>query len=169
MAAGSTYTPLATQTLASAAASVTFSSISGAYTDLILIVVPKATTGDYIRCRVGNGSVDTGSNYSDTYICGNGSAAFSARYSNITNFNIQIESLVSTTEFTSNNIIHFQNYANTTTYKTVLFRSNKAYSALEQGVGLWRSTSAINTISVLMAAQTFAIGSTFTLYGIAAA
>ena len=54
-----TYEPIATTTLGSAAASVTFSSISGSYTDLVLIVVPKATTGDYIRCRVGNGSVDT--------------------------------------------------------------------------------------------------------------
>ena len=37
MAAGATYEPIATNTLGSAAASVTFSGISGSYTDLILI------------------------------------------------------------------------------------------------------------------------------------
>ena len=37
MAAGNTYVALATQTLGSATATVTFSSISGAYTDLVLV------------------------------------------------------------------------------------------------------------------------------------
>lgn len=164
----STYEPIATTTLSSAASSITFSSISSAYTDLILILVPKANTGDYVRCRVGNGSLDTGSNYSTTYLGGNGSAIFSGRYSNITNFNIQVESTVPTAEFTSNNIIHFQNYSNTVTNKTILFRSNKAETALEQGVGLWRSTAAINIISVIFNDHNFAIGTTASLYGIKA-
>jgi hypothetical protein len=47
MAAGNTYTPLATQTLGSAAASVTFSSISGAYTDLVLVLNIKSTSSNY--------------------------------------------------------------------------------------------------------------------------
>ena len=41
MAAGSTYTPIATTTLGSAQADVTFSSISGSYTDLVLIIGGK--------------------------------------------------------------------------------------------------------------------------------
>ena len=41
MAAGNTYVALATQTVASATASVTFSSISGAYTDLVIVVRAK--------------------------------------------------------------------------------------------------------------------------------
>jgi hypothetical protein len=38
MAAGSTYTPIATTTLSSSQAEVTFTSFSG-YTDLVLIVI----------------------------------------------------------------------------------------------------------------------------------
>ena len=41
MAAGSTYTPLATNTLSSSSASITFSSISGSYTDLVLVMNRK--------------------------------------------------------------------------------------------------------------------------------
>jgi hypothetical protein len=47
MAAGNTYTPLATQTLGSAAASVTFSSISGAYTDLVVSLQLVLTLSDF--------------------------------------------------------------------------------------------------------------------------
>ena len=62
MAAGSTYTPIATTTLGSAASSVTFSSISGSYTDLILITNPSSATTDqsiYVQFNA-----DTGTNYS---------------------------------------------------------------------------------------------------------
>jgi hypothetical protein len=45
MPAGNTYEAIATQTLGSAAASVTFSSIPGTYTDLVLVVAGTLTTG----------------------------------------------------------------------------------------------------------------------------
>jgi hypothetical protein len=41
MAAGNTYVAIAEQTLGTAAASVTFSSIPGTYTDLVLVVILK--------------------------------------------------------------------------------------------------------------------------------
>jgi hypothetical protein len=41
----STYTPIATQTLGSAASSVIFSSIPQGYTDLVLIENGKVTSG----------------------------------------------------------------------------------------------------------------------------
>ena len=76
MAAGNTYTPIATNTLSSATASVTFSSISGVYTDLVLVITPTIPTGAYdILMRVGNGTVDSGTNYSVTRVSGTGSAA----------------------------------------------------------------------------------------------
>jgi hypothetical protein len=45
MAAGSTYTPIATTTLGTAQSSVSFSSFSG-YTDLVLVSSTKAATSD---------------------------------------------------------------------------------------------------------------------------
>jgi hypothetical protein len=76
-----TYEPIATNTLSSAVASVTFSSISSAYTDLVLVVNgTSASAGDF-SLQVGNGSIDTGTNYSMTALYGNGSTATSARSS----------------------------------------------------------------------------------------
>jgi hypothetical protein len=64
------------------------------------------------------------------------------------------------------------NYSNTTTYKTALNRSNQAAGGVDATVGLWRSTAAIDTIRFYAntnGSQNFLTGSTFTLYGIAAA
>jgi hypothetical protein len=83
MAAGSTYTPIATTTLGSSTSSYTFSSIPQTYTDLVLIVsgYGAASDGNSIVCRVGNGTVDSGTNYSTTRLSGSGSSASSGRSS----------------------------------------------------------------------------------------
>jgi ethanolamine utilization microcompartment shell protein EutL len=74
-----TYEPIATTTLGSAAASYTFSSISGSYTDLILVVDATTTAGNRALQLVLNS--DTGTNYSATYITGDGSSTASSRNS----------------------------------------------------------------------------------------
>jgi hypothetical protein len=165
MAAGSTYTPIATQTLGSATATVTFSSISGSYTDLILIIGGKNASSDQgIVTQVGNGSIDTGSNYSTTYLIGDGSSATSGRASSATSI---IAGRMDNVGSTS--IINYMNYSNTTTYKTVLGRGNDGAMVI-QHVGLWRNTAAINTINVFnLSSVDFAAGTVLTLYGIVAA
>jgi hypothetical protein len=168
MAAGVTYEKIASTTLGSAAASVTFSSIPGTYTDLILVFNGAASgTVDFLM-RVGNGSVDTGSNYSATYLGGSGSVAASSRYTSQTSLYLDASAAL-TTAFESVYIMNLMNYANITTYKTVLVRNNTVSRWVEAGVGLWRSTSAINTIELKPTSGTFSTGSTFNLYGIAAA
>ena len=162
MAAGSTYTPIATTTLSSSQSSVSFSSISGSYTDLIMIINAKATSS-VVNHRIQFNS-DTGSNYSWTRLFGNGSSAQSDRGSS--NASILIGE-VDTTQMSAD-IVHFQNYANSTTYKTVLTRSGNVSYNSETTVGLWRSTSAITTITIITSSQQFASGSMFTLYGITA-
>jgi hypothetical protein len=167
-----TYTELDKVTVGTAVASVTFSSIPGTYTDIVAVFAGTMTAADYVQFQVGNGSVDTGSNYSNTALKGNGSTASSSRSSNSTN--IFTPEPMNTNQ--GNLIINFQNYANTTTYKTTVMRTNVpltdggAAASTSTTVGLWRSTSAINTIKFYtFAGQTFATGSTFTLYGIKAA
>jgi hypothetical protein len=169
MAAGSTYTPIATTTLGSAAASYTFSSIPGTYTDLVLIGVTNNSGGNnQVYIRVGNATVDSGSNYSYTELYGDGTSAVSSRSSSQTNLLIGLTD-ATTTSPNSNFIANIQNYSNTTTYKTVISRSNAPARASEAIVGLWRSTSAINIITLSAGSSTIIAGSTFTLYGIAAA
>jgi hypothetical protein len=69
------------------------------------------------------------------------------------------------------NILQIMNYANATTFKTVLCRSNQAGAQVSARVGLWRKTpEAISTILVRPSGgANFSIGCQFTLYGIEAA
>jgi hypothetical protein len=156
-----TYTPIASTTLTSAQPSVTFSSISSAYTDLVLVVNgTSATAGDF-ALQLGNGSIDTGSNYSMTALYGNGTSPTSTRSSNGTAIGT---GGFHTTQGTI--IIQLMNYSNTTTHKTTLNRTNSD-SFVQARVGLWRSTSAINTIKYGPGdGSNWGVGTTFTLYGI---
>jgi hypothetical protein len=160
-----TYEKIATTTLGSSSATVDFTSISGSYTDLILIInCTTASGGDDLWIRVNS---DTGTNYSLTQFYGDGSSTGSTRRTNFSRF-MADNSYPSTTEG-FNQIVHFMNYSNTTTYKTFLSRANRAGHSTGATVGLWRSTSAITSINLLLAGSlSFASGSTFTIYGIKA-
>ena len=158
-----TYTPLATNTLSSAAASVTFSSISSAYTDLVLVCNFINTIGQTDHGVRFNS--DTASNYSRTQLYGTGSAAGSNRASSETLMNFL--GYIGTSWGVS--IMQIMNYSNTTTYKTALNRANGASNQVVAAVGLWRNTNAITSLNIIASGGTFAIGSTFTLYGILAA
>jgi len=161
-----TYEKIATTTLGTAAGSTTFTSISGSYTDLVLVMnLTGVSTGGYAAGVQFNS--DTGSNYSTTNLYGSGSSAVSTRTSGaniayIYGTDVGIANAIST------NITNFQNYSNTTTYKTFLTRSGQAGSGTMANVGLWRSTSAITSIKIEIFTGTFSIGSMFTLYGIKA-
>lgn len=161
----STMTPIATQTLGSATASVTFSSIAGTYTDLVLIInsnIPSGASGDgYLTF---NG--DNGTNYSYTQMYGNGTTAASNRGTSQTN--IRAFTAASTAQSTA--IINILNYANTSTYKTIVGRNNDPSAVAVAVVGLWRNTAAITSLTLSnQGSANFGTGSTFTLYGIKAA
>jgi len=167
-----TYEPIATTTLGSAQSSVSFTSISGSYTDLVLIGNGYNATGDGYSPRLDFNS-DTGNNYSFTELGGDGSSASSTRSSNRANIPVAWLTGWDTTSTQPGLFIcSIQNYSNTTTYKTVLSRGNQptgTYPGTEAIVGLWRSTNAITTIRITADIATFATGSTFTLYGIKSA
>ena len=174
MAAGNTYTQIASTTLGSAAASVTFSSIAGTYTDLVLVTtVPGFTGGNNSRGYRFELNADTGTNYSCTQLNNSTTTAVSSRESSQTRGRIGF--LSETTNDVSNGIAQFMNYANTTTYKTVLGRTSNLSSNGDAnvfaGVSLWRKTpEVINAIKLTLSDNSnFPIGSTFNLYGITAA
>ena len=174
MAAGSTYTPIATTTLGSNSNTFTFTSIPSTYTDLVVIASTAISGGATdIQYRFGNtGSIDSGSNYSTTVLYGSGSAAGSYRQSSQTYILADYYAVPTSTLGGSTAIFQIMNYSNTTTYKTALNRSNQAGGGVDATVGLWRSTAAIDTIRFYAntnGTQNFLTGSTFTLYGIAAA
>ena len=167
MAAGSTYTPIATTTFGGSSTSYTFTSIPSTYTDLRLIVSFPSTSSTNFSTRVGNGSVDTASNYGATRLYGVGSGSGSSDTQTNNNF---FSGNVGVGTNGSVSVNEIMNYANTTTYKTVINRYNDASGIVMLIVGCWRSTSAINTLQVYTTTGTnFASGTMATLYGIAAA
>lgn len=177
-----TYQPLASTTVGTATNQVDFTNITGTYTDIIVVgfLQSTATTDVDTRCRlqVGNGSIDTGNNYSYTYMLGTGSTAISGRESN----RAQVDNIVTLPTAGDSEwgtfIWHLMDYSNTTTNKTILHRAgqlNNSFSGNSTGVGaavaLWRSTVAINQIRFSTfggSPNNFSVGSVFTLYGVKA-
>jgi hypothetical protein len=159
--AGTTYKPIATQTLGSSSSSVTFSSIPQTYTDLVLVYNGISSASATATFQFNS---DTGSNYSNTYVLGNGSSTSSG---NGTNTSSMYQFYPTTTY--SSAVSHILNYSNSNVYKTVLTRSSNTANYSLANVGLWRNTSAITQIVVGISTGTFSSGSTFTLYGIKAA
>ena len=161
MPAGSTYTPISTTTLGSAQTSVTLNSFSG-YTDLVLIFSggENGTNRDFKLTFNG----DTSALYSATRLIGLGVSAESSRSSNAT----ALEGVVSNNICTG--VYNIMNYANTSTFKTAVYRIGDSDTRVSAYVGLYRSTSAITSMTFTAeAGSTINSGSTFTLYGIASA
>jgi hypothetical protein len=156
----STYEPIATTTLGSAQTDITFSSFGG-YTDLILIANVIRVSASDTRIQV-NG--DTGTNYSYTFLGGNGSSASSFRISNAAQWDLGYSPSTNPTTLISN----FQNYTNTTTNKTVVSRFSSTNGDVAAFASLYRSTSAITSIKIYQNSSNLGIGTTVTLYGIKA-
>ena len=165
-----TYEKIATTTLGSAAASIDFTSIPSTYTDLRISFVTTSTVGNadvYMRLNS-----DTGTNYSRTILYGDGSSALSQRNTSVAYFDLNYAGYVGVTYPASFQIDLFS-YAGST-YKTILSANSvdkNGAGAVEQVVGLWRSTSAITAISLSLEIgyRNLPAGATATLYGIKAA
>ena len=156
----STYEKIATNTLGSAASSVTFSSISSSYTDIVVVIDGISSAGGEFRFQF-NGS---SSGYSFTQLYGDGTSAGSSRGTSRTTGRI------GSTRTTQNTIIgQIMNYSNSTTYKTVVSRDGTASAITQAFVNLWQNTAAITSIVFTPETGTFSTGMVFTLYGIKAA
>ena len=157
-----TYVPIATTTLASAAATYTFSSIPSTYTDLVLVINGGTVTASQDMYMQFNS--DTGSNYSQTYVRGNGTAASSSRFT--AQSNGWLDFTGANNDLNQMWTAQIMNYSNATTYKTYLSRFSRASTATEAIVGLWRNTAAISTILVGTSSGNILSGTSLTLYGI---
>jgi hypothetical protein len=157
-----TYTPLATVTLGSSAASVTFSSIPATYRDLVLVIDgPALTSSEGNLYAIING--DTGANYSRVFMSGTGSSAYSASASGETVLNF---GYYQPNKHTT--IAQFMDYSATDKHKTVLSRVNNTNGEVYGWASRWASTSAITSLLIdTSSAGSFAATTSFALYGIA--
>jgi hypothetical protein len=165
VAAGSTYTPIATANPAGGTtASINFSSFSG-YTDLVLVFFGRvnANSGD-VKIRFNS---DANTSYSSTWY-GAQPPNYSGRNSNLDAITATEYSYLDSTRDTLS-IINIFNYSTNGVYKSILTRSNKTGYGVEAKVGLWRNTSPITSIDVFATGALYFEGVYLTLYGIAAA
>jgi hypothetical protein len=153
-----TYTPLATVTLGSSAASVTFSSIPATYRDLILVgQFTGSSAAAALNLRFNS---DTG-NYTGVQ------AFFSGAVGSNTTTSQTLSAIYGANiTFATANIM---DYSATDKHKTTLTRSgNVGNSEVAMAAFRWASTAAVTTIGLVPAAGTISAGSTFNLYGIVA-
>ena len=159
----STYTPLANITLGATATSVTFSSISQSYRDLVLVLNGKSTATADLAFQVNSANT----NYNYVHMTGTGSAASSSSRTN-GDYIIPSYGVISSISANQTNcIINLMDYSATDKHKTMLLRTSDSSQAVSAEAARWASTSAITSIACFALGTTFAIGSTFALYGIA--
>jgi hypothetical protein len=160
-----TYEPIATTTLGTAAADITFSSIPATYTDLRIVWTLKSAGpgNDIASFRINN---DSTSLYSATYLWGDGTSVSSARASSAT-------LIYCTLNNSSTTVPHFAtidlfSYAGSTNKTSLITYSgdNNGSGDVNRHVGLYRSTSSITSVKIFINGVNMAIGTTATLYGI---
>ncbi len=159
-----TYEPIATTTLGSAAANITFSAIGSGYTDLRIVLVGRVSAADV---RILNFNNDTVTNYSNTNLYGDGATAGSYRLSTqskiFTSYDVVDAANVSL------QIFDIFSYAGSTN-KTVLCQTGNDRNGsgqVDRTVGLWRNTAAITSVKIANRdGSNFTTGTTATLYGI---
>lgn len=162
-----TYEPLATTTLGSATSSITFSSISSSYTDLRIIFTGTTTlAGETVYYRFNS---DSATNYSVRRLWANSGGVGNDSLSNATQLSTTYAYSLDDTR-PQLVIIDILSYAGST-FKTSMSNhagnKNGTAGGVDLMVGLWRSTSAINSIFMFASGgTTFKTGTRATLYGI---
>jgi hypothetical protein len=160
------WTAIASNTVGSGGvASVTFSSIPGTYTDLLV----KGS----VRCTVSANYEDLNLQFNSSDISrrlrvgGNGSVAFSDVYNNPTP-GIAVGATATASTFT-NFDLYIPNYtgSNNKSFSYDTVTENNATAAVAQmDAGIWNSSSAITSMTFLVVSANLVQYSTFTLFGI---
>ena len=162
MAAGSTYTPIATTT-ASSGTTVTFSSIPSTYTDLCLKISIRSNSNTS-DCKIEFNGVTT--SYSERAVGGGGSSAYSFNDGIINP--LVIPSTFTASTFTSTDV-YIPNYAGSINKSLSLDsvqENNATSSNAILTAALWSNTSAISSIKIAATTGNFVEFSTAYLYGV---
>lgn len=160
-----TYEPIATTTLGSAAANIDFTSIPATFTDIKIILSGTNVAGNQdIIYQFNN---DTATNYSWTYLQGTGSTAGSGRVTSVASIQLNAGAGISATipYFAEIDVFSYAGGTFKTTLHSLSNDQNGA-GAVQRFVGLYRSTSAITSVKISGSGTNLQAGTTATLYGI---
>lgn len=172
-ATATSFESIATATGTGSAGTITFTSIPSTYQHLQvrILVRDTSTGGGDLNLRMQFNS-DTGSNYVDHNLRGDGSTVVAGGFAGndravVRNF-IPDSSSSNTTMYGAA-IVDIHDYASTSKYKTIRTLAGKDRNGsglLIMGSNLWMSTSAITSITFTPDGTAYATGSTFALYGV---
>lgn len=162
----SAWTPLANLTLGSNQTTVTFSSISGSYRDLVLVIVSTGTSAGQNTYFQANG-VSTGTAYAGATLESNGSSNASLTFNqNLGIYSVWNGSDIGAGDFT-NTTVNILDYATTDKHKQFLIRVNRPTGGMVAlTAGRFGNTGAITTLTINSTAGQWASGSSFALYGV---
>ena len=167
-----TYSLIASNTLSSSAASVTFSAIPNTFTDLVLkFSVRNSNTGGQIGTMTYRINGNTSGVYAQTFIRGDGSSANSNRSSATEPGTIgYTNSDITTSNTFSNGEIYIPNYTNSSNKPhsvALAHETNSSTAYITAGANLFADTSAITSLTFqFVSSHNFLSGSSFFLYGI---
>jgi hypothetical protein len=152
-----TYIPLATTTLGATATSVTFGSIPATYRDLILVVNAQASADSLAFIEFNSDT--TAANYYFVYALGSGStdASGSGDAFPLMPFNSSTY---------SQTMVQVMDYSASDKHKTSLVRDSEIGGIVVMRAVRWANTAPITSLKFKTGSGNFAIGSTFSLYGI---
>ena len=162
------YDSIATVSGTGSSGTISFTSIPSTYTHLQIRFIGRATTAtSTIRVQFNS---DTGSNYANHMLYGEGSAVYAAN--NTTQTYMRFYGLANSglsADIVSAHIVDVLDYTNTN--KNKVYRTLGGFDANgsgEQGLfsGLWMSTSAITSIDLITNSGSWTSSSSFALYGI---
>ena len=165
------YDSIATTTLNTSTADITFSSIPSTYTHLQIRFIAKstnsATATDNLAFRFNS---DTGGNYTRHYLDGDGASATAGANTGVT----QVYAICAQTSSIPNSfgvgVLDILDYTNTRKNTTTRALSgadfNGSGGAIQFTSGLWLNTAAITTINIRALSGNLAQYSSFALYGI---
>ena len=163
--------PIAYAVANGTSSAISFTNIPQNYQDLFLVINARSAYSSATAQVYTYLNSDGSALYSRSRLYGNGSAATSDRTSNDTAAYIaEIPGASATSGIFGSGVMHILNYANTSTFKTVLIRSavdlnGSGFTHL--WVNTYRSTNAIRGFDIFnSSASNFTSGTTATLYGI---
>jgi hypothetical protein len=164
--------PIATQTLASSAASITFSSIPQNFTHLQLRAFQRNTnsgSNEAFSTIAFNGD-GSSTHYSSQTVFGNGSSVTSFSSISAPNaFGPEAPNDGTTANVYAAGIVDIFDYTNTVTnktFKTLTGFDSNGFGFVFLHSGCWLQTSAITSITIVSAGTAFKAGSNYQLYGI---
>lgn len=166
-----TYTLIASNVLSSSAASVTFSTIPSTYTDLLLRLSTRTDLADTSVNIYTTFNGDTATNYSGTFVQGNGVGTASNRGTSQTY--LPVGPWSQGTNYTSDVFASDELYI--PSYTAAQNKPVGGFAVAENNAtgghdiayaGLWRNNAAITSMTMTPYSGNFVSGSSFYLYGI---